>query len=273
MDKQKLFSIGDVAGLFHLSVSSLRHYEDIGLLTPEYTDPDSGYRYYGARQFEALNSIRYLRVLDMPLAEIADFLNDRDVERMEEKLISQKQAVIAKQENLKRIERKIDNRLRMLQDAKASVFDTVQMVQKEACRMVWVDDSLRIRGFLDLEAPMRKLEQSEAEAVIFLGKVGVGIAPENLRAGVFDSYDGIFLILDDEDHFEGDTVCLPRTQCVSVRFRGSHAEAPAQYRKLLDYMAAHELEVGGFSREITMIDYGITNDSSRFVTEISIPVR
>ena len=89
MDKQNLFSIGDVAKLFHLSVSSLRHYEDVGLITPEYTDPDSGYRYYGARQFEVLNSIRYLRALDMPLTEIADFLGNRDVERMEEKLLLQ----------------------------------------------------------------------------------------------------------------------------------------------------------------------------------------
>lgn len=58
---QELFSIGDVAQLFHLSVSSLRHYETIGLLTPEYTDPATGYRYYGPRQFEVLNTIRYLR--------------------------------------------------------------------------------------------------------------------------------------------------------------------------------------------------------------------
>lgn len=34
MDKPKLFQIGDVAKLFHLSVSSLRHYENVGLLTP-----------------------------------------------------------------------------------------------------------------------------------------------------------------------------------------------------------------------------------------------
>ena len=31
---QELFSIGDVAQLFHLSVSSLRHYEALGLVTP-----------------------------------------------------------------------------------------------------------------------------------------------------------------------------------------------------------------------------------------------
>lgn len=272
MDKQNLFSIGNVAKLFHLSVSSLRHYEDRGLITPEYTDPDSGYRYYGARQFEVLNSIRYLRALDMPLTEIADFLGNRYVERMEEKLLSQKQAVIAKQEELKRIERKIDNRLRMIIDAKNSVFDTVHLTHKNACRIVWVGDSLKIRGFLDMETPMRKLEQEQAEAIVFLGKVGVGIVPQNLQNGRLDSYDGIFLILDEEDHFEGETTLLSETLCVSIRFHGSHAEAPEQYRKLLSYITEHKLEISGFSREITMIDYGITNDTNKFVTEISIPV-
>ena len=80
---QELFSIGDVAQLFHLSVSSLRHYETIGLLTPEYTDPATGYRYYGPRQFEMLNTIRYLCALDMPLGQIRAFLRNRDVGRIE----------------------------------------------------------------------------------------------------------------------------------------------------------------------------------------------
>ena len=90
MNKERLFGIGDVARLFHLSVSSLRHYENAGLLTPEYTDSHTGYRYYSPRQFEVLNTIRYLRVLDMPLAEIADFLRNRDVDRMEEKAAAAK---------------------------------------------------------------------------------------------------------------------------------------------------------------------------------------
>ena len=43
MDKKDLFQIGDVAKMFHLSVGSLRHYEKIGLLKPEYTDSKTGY--------------------------------------------------------------------------------------------------------------------------------------------------------------------------------------------------------------------------------------
>ena len=111
MEPIKLFSIGDVAKLFHLSVSSLRHYEAAGLLQPEWVDPQTGYRYYSTRQFEVLNTIRYLRALDMPLPEIADFLRDRDVGRMEEKLRLQRETIIRKQQELRRIERKIENRL------------------------------------------------------------------------------------------------------------------------------------------------------------------
>lgn len=272
MDKQTLFSIGDVARLFHVSVSTLRHYEAVGLLIPEYIAPDSGYRYYGARQFEVLNSIRYLRALDMPLTEIADFLSNRDVSRMEEKLIQQKQTVIARQQELKRIERKIDNRLKMLADARHSLFDTVYLTHKMPCRMVWMSDCLTIRSFLDMEAPIRALDQNQTEAVIFLGKVGVGIAPENLERGIFDRYDGIFLILDEEDRFAGETLELPESLCATIRFHGSHPEAPAQYRNLLSYIAEHKLNINGFSREITMIDYGLTGDPHQFVTEISIPV-
>lgn len=272
MDMPRLFSIGDVAKLFHISVSSLRHYEDVGLLTPEHIDPDSGYRYYSTRPFEVLNTIRYLRALDLPLSEIADFLGNRDVERIEEKLRRQKETVIAKQAELKRIERKIDNRLRTIADAKNSEFDSVKRIRKGPCRIVWVRDLLKIRGFLDMEIPIRKLEETQMEALVFLGKVGVGISEERLKKRCFDSYDGIFLILDEEDHFNGDTMTLPETLCVSVLFHGSHTQSPEQYQKLLNYIAEHKLEISGFSREITMIDYGITGDTEKFVTEISIPV-
>ena len=117
---QELFSIGDVAHLFHLSVSSLRHYETIGLLTREYTDPATGYRYYGPRQFEVLNTIRYLRALDMPLGQIRAFLRNRDVGRIEQLLREQKAAVVRKQAELQRVERKIDNRLRQLHAAQTA---------------------------------------------------------------------------------------------------------------------------------------------------------
>ena len=58
-----------------------------------------------------------------------------------------------------------------------------------------------------------------------------------------------------------------------VRFRGSHLQSPEQYARLLAYTEAHGLTPAGFSREITLADYGLTSDPEKFVTEITIPVR
>ena len=268
-----LFSIGDMAKLFHLSVSSLRHYETVGLLKPERIDPDTGYRYYSTRQFEVLNTIRYLRALDLPLKEIDDFLQNRDIDRMEEKLRQQKAAVMEKQQELQRIARKIDNRLQQLALAQTAVLDKIEVIQSPACRMVWLEDSLKINKYVDMETPVGRLLHFDAEAVVFIGKVGVGISAEHLQEGCFSQYDGIFLVLDAEDRFQGETLLLPETTCVRVRFRGSHPQAPKQYEKLLAYLRENRLEVAGFSREITMVDEGLTSDTEKFLTEISIPVR
>lgn len=273
MNQNNLFPIGEVSKLFHISVSSLRHYENIGLLKPEYVSPDSGYRYYGTEQFEVLNTIRYLRALDMPLSEIEDFLKNKDITLIEEKLLQQKEIVLQKQQELKRIEQKIDHRLNWLLDAKNTPLNKISLIQLPACRIVWVDDPLKINGFLDMETPIRKLDKSNAEAVVFLGKVGLGISSEQLKNSQTQQYDGIFLILDKEDVYNGEVTVLPETLCVRLRFRGSHTESPAQYQKLLQYIEKHQMQIINFSREITLIDYGITNDTEKFVTEICIPIK
>lgn len=158
-------------------------------------------------------------------------------------------------------------------DAEGAPLDVVSLIPLPACRIVWVDDPLKIDGSADMETPIRKLDQSDAEAVVFLGKVGLGISVEHLQKAETAQYDGIFLILDQEDIYTGGTLDLPETLCVRLRFRGSHAEAPAQYQKLLDYIDKHKMQIVGFSREVTLIDYGVTNDAEKFVTEICIPVK
>ena len=270
LDKSKLFSIGDVAGLFNLSTGTLRHYETLGLITPEYTDPDTGYRYYSVRQFEPLNTVRYLCMLNMPLGSIGDFLQNRDVDVIEQKLRRQKEEILEKQRELAVIERKINSRLRMISDARSSPLDVIEVKMLPPCRLVWVEKPLSIDDSLDMELPIRRLDSAQDTAV-FLGKVGVGISRDNLLGERFDKYDCIFLILDEDEDFEG-AKCLPEAKCVSLRYCGSHREAATQYKTLSRYMRENELSPAGFSREVTMIDFGITCDPEKFVTEISIPI-
>ncbi|MEE2692363.1 MAG: MerR family transcriptional regulator [Pseudomonadota bacterium] len=70
--KQKL-TIGDLATAAGVSVRTLRHYDEIGLLSPAFVG-DNGYRYYGRDEFLRLQQIMLHREMQIPLKEIADLL-------------------------------------------------------------------------------------------------------------------------------------------------------------------------------------------------------
>lgn len=63
-------TIGEFSRLTHLSVKTLHHYHEIGLLAPDRIDPSSGYRRYRTAQVPVALLIRRLRELDMPLVGI-----------------------------------------------------------------------------------------------------------------------------------------------------------------------------------------------------------
>ena len=60
--KEGLLSIGKMAEANRVSIATLRLYDNMGLLKPVYTDPDSGYRYYDIRQTSRLDIIRYMHI-------------------------------------------------------------------------------------------------------------------------------------------------------------------------------------------------------------------
>lgn len=272
MPKQNLFSIGETAKLFHLSVGSLRHYEKEGLLMPEYIDPESGYRYYSNRQFEVLTTIRFLRILDTPLEEIRDFLNSRGIDKMQHMLLHQKESIQSKTKELELMERKIDQQLSMIQDAVHSRLGVISLREMPRKRVAWLKNTVSPHAYYDLEPSIRKLEQGNKNVGVGLGKIGIGIALDQLLKHQFTIYDMVFLTLDPDEPYTGNTEVWPSVSCACLRFCGSHKDAPKQYEKLLSWITANRMVPSGFSRETTLIDDGITGDPDQFVTEIQIPV-
>src|SRR6201987_1705860 len=63
-------TVGDFSPATHLSVKSLPHYHQVGLLQPATVNPDTGYRYYSAHQIATAQVIRRLRDLEMPVADV-----------------------------------------------------------------------------------------------------------------------------------------------------------------------------------------------------------
>ncbi|MGQ0581332.1 MAG: MerR family transcriptional regulator [Reyranella sp.] len=71
-----MFRIGEFAQIAQVSGRQLRFYDQLGLLRPAHTDPQTGYRYYSIRQLPRLNGILALKELGLTLEQIGPLLKN-----------------------------------------------------------------------------------------------------------------------------------------------------------------------------------------------------
>ncbi|PZS26213.1 MAG: MerR family transcriptional regulator [Pseudonocardiales bacterium] len=97
------FSVGEVAALAHVSVRTLHHYDEIGLLSPSERTA-AGYRHYTAEDLQRLQQVLYYRELSFGLDEIGSILAEpgngaedhlRRQHRLLREQISRHQAMVA----------------------------------------------------------------------------------------------------------------------------------------------------------------------------------
>lgn len=103
-----LMPIGRFSRATRLSVKSLRNYDESGLLPAAFVDPASGYRYYRVEQLARAEAIRFLRIVDMPLAMIAETL---DNEHPATVLAKHLEALEARRDELDRLATQLRQRL------------------------------------------------------------------------------------------------------------------------------------------------------------------
>lgn len=73
--QDQLLKIGEVAAITHLSVKTIRYYEEIGLLTSTVERSKSGYRLFTNQVINRLGFIKRAQSLGLSLSEIQEILN------------------------------------------------------------------------------------------------------------------------------------------------------------------------------------------------------
>lgn len=76
MQPQKRLSIGELSKLSGVHIKSLRYYDQIGILKPDYVDPDTNYRYYTHTQLSIVEAISICIELGIPLREFSKYIGD-----------------------------------------------------------------------------------------------------------------------------------------------------------------------------------------------------
>jgi len=92
-----MLKIGIFSKLSRISIRMLRHYDEIGLLVPEYIDDFTGYRYYSEEQLLTANRINALKEMGFSLSVISEILKTyNDPQALKEYLLL-KQAELKEQ--------------------------------------------------------------------------------------------------------------------------------------------------------------------------------
>lgn len=107
------YTVRQVARMSGVSIRTLHHYDDIGVLKPASVG-ENGYRYYGREELLRLQQVLFHRELGIPLAEIARILDRPDFDRLEA-LKAQRGRLEGEARRVRRLVRTIDRTIAELE--------------------------------------------------------------------------------------------------------------------------------------------------------------
>lgn len=100
---KEFYSIGEAASIMGVSVQTLRYYSKIGLVSPAYVNPQTGYRYYRVGQLHYIDRIKYLQKFGLNLQEIKQIIESNNIELLLEMLDKQERIFLKEAERIRDI--------------------------------------------------------------------------------------------------------------------------------------------------------------------------
>ncbi|MGW3194137.1 MerR family transcriptional regulator [Streptomyces sp. NPDC001118] len=264
-------SIGDFSRATHMTVKTLRHYHEIGLLEPADVDPRSGYRRYSADQIPTAQVVRRFRALGMPLEEIRTVLTAPDVATRSRHITA----------HLSRLEEELGR----TQRAVAALRDLLTPSPSGAAagigqRSVAAVQAAAVTGTVDAEDCTAWCQGALGE--LFATVAGQGLRETGHPGGVFADemftrHRGkvtVFVPCAAPIRPVGrvQPLVVPAMELAVIEYCGPPTEADRAYGALGAYVARHAVAVDGPMREYYLVGHRETADSSRWRTEVCWPV-
>lgn len=262
-------TIGEFSRITHLSVKTLRHYHEVGLLEPVEIDPGTGYRRYTTGRIPTAQVIRRFRSLNMPVEAVKAVLGAPDHEA--------RNALIAA--HLGRLE----DELAQLQISVASLRSLLEPAMAPIAvelRTVPATTAAGIHEVVDLEDLLPWYQGAVGE--LYASVAAQGLRPSGPSGGLFSSdlfqYERgaatVFVPLNAELRPIGRVVSLvvPGEELAVTVHAGPHTDIDVTYGALGTYVTEHTLAIDGPVREYYPVDARSSDDPAQWRTEIGWPI-
>ena len=245
---KEFYTIGELSKLYHIPVSTLRYYHRCGLFEPEYRDPSNGYRYYGRDQLYKLDSLCLLRVLDIPVADIAMLETEPDfeaaiLEYLAEHRIAMEQQMNTLQERIKMTDSILDAATRtgtpFLVDQEITIrhFPARTLLLKEATFQPSDERDIRIYLQQMFGTPL-----TVPELPTVIRGNGLTSSREYLLLSGRIIYDGVYMV-PDGSYGKGSWTALelPECDCLTLRYESTMEARQVAYDCMATYIKSHKV--------------------------------
>lgn len=236
------YTIGQVAKIAGVSVRTLHHYDEKGLVVPQRSP--SGYRHYDASAIDMLQQVLFFRELGFPLADIAEILGQPGFDRIAS-LRRQRAYLVGRSARLRQLIKTIDRAIEaaegevhMSADEKLKGFDEGPYAQEAKERWgnteAYAHSRKRLEGYSkdDVEAAKQEAEDIAAR---FGAVMRTGVSADSLAA----------MQLAEEHRLHIDQWWYP----CSKQMHGNLGELYVQDQRFADYWDKHEPGLAQFVRD------------------------
>ena len=263
-----LYKIGMFAAMNHITVKTLRFYEEQGLLMPALIHPETGYRYYTLSQMAVLHQITALKLAGFTLEEITHINSGADEKAV---LLKKKSELLAKISDLTRQIAVVDGYL-----SKRKTGLSAPVLIKNIPETTVAFMQIRLESYDRLFDRMPEMgalmEKAGCECALpeycFTNYLEPGYKDGDIPVEICES-----VVEAKKETGKLRFKTLPEIRAACVFHKGSYRTFSESYEAVLRYIEENGYEIAGEIRE-SYID-GIWNkdDESQWLSEIQVPVK
>lgn len=252
-DKSRMFSIGDLAKSIGITRKIILNYESKGLIKPDAKDGFNGNRYYTIDTFTQIRTIRVLQNLGLSLDEIRDYFDDvTDLNPLIHRLETLRDEITINIEKLYERTNSARNKISRIKVDPQVVYCKNIRTKSIAERSIILRDTA-------CEA-MKKYGTDTTRRMYFT------------EYSLSDSDEILFAVAVNPKSAGKNVLTLPGFDAISIYHHGAYEELANSREKLLTYAKENNLKISGRCRHVYVEGPPQHKDSSRFVTQIILPV-
>lgn len=269
----RLYSIGEVSKLCNVSKKTLRFYDKINVISPDYISEENNYRYYSKDTVLFVPVIKYYKQMGFKLEEMKMLLDDDRFDIHAERLRDKIDELKSQREAIAIAYTSVNDWYNLIREAKAVLENNVTQVSVKyidamtACymRQPFSDNYMESVINIDWTNYLEEIGHEITGAVcLYFPHYQEKIGHKQTEAVIFQR--GANYVDAAKTRTFGGKMML------SAYHIGDHEHIPKTYQRIHEWAEQHGYRCGEASIERYVADYWTTKRREDFVTEILVEI-